>query len=146
MLKYYYIIISICNNKKIVTKNIENNNNKKNTKYFVKAGGIDHRLYSTISTGGGQCQQPVEINFYRRLALTTAYRKHFYRRWSMLIACRNGGHIKAARRPSKFSKSEGAPEVQIHAGRAAEIFCRASRSIAHRSPSSICRPSSFPSR
>jgi len=50
-------------------KNIENNN-KKNYKIFVQAGGIDHRLYSAISTGGGQCQPP-------------ASRKHFYRRWSM---------------------------------------------------------------
>ena len=49
--------------------------------------------------------------------MTTACRKHFYRRWSIPTACRNGGHIKAARRPPKFSKSEGALEVRIHAGR-----------------------------
>ena len=35
----------------------------------------------------------------------------------MPTACRNGGHIKAARRPPKFSKSEGASEVRIHAGK-----------------------------
>jgi len=63
--------------------------------------------------------------------LTTACRKHFYRRWSIPTACRNGGHIKAAHRPPKFSKSEGALEVRIHAGRLLKF------SVEHPDPSPV---------